>query len=211
MGKTARQQHRQAARAAAAAAARQAERRRRQLPFWLSGGVVVVGVAIAVALVAASGGGSGKLPSGTSTFAETNHQHVTGAVHYDRIPPAGGPHNPIWLNCGVYTRPVSNENAVHDLEHGAVWITYRPNLPAAEIVQLQQFVESHYVGNERYLVLSPYPGLPATVVASAWGAQLRLKGPDDPRLAAFVAHFAGGGQGGEAGAPCTGGTGNPVG
>jgi hypothetical protein len=149
------------------------------------------------------------LPPGTQVFAEPNHNHVTGTVHYNRTPPAGGPHNDVWLNCGIYTRPVRNENAVHSLEHGAVWITYTPDLAHSGITRLRRFVQSHYVGSHRYLILSPYPGLPAPVVASAWGAQLRLRGPGDPRLAAFVTHFAGGNQGGEQGGPCTDGTGSP--
>jgi hypothetical protein len=53
--------------------------------------------------------------------------------------------------------------------------------------------------------------LPAPVVASAWGAQLRLRGSGDPRLKVFISHFAGGGQGGEPGAYCTGGIGSPIG
>lgn len=211
MGKQARVDRRQAERAAQAQAARLAERRRRQRPFWIASSVVALGAVIALAVVVSSGGGSAALPRGTSVFPETDHQHVTGTVHYNRIPPAGGPHNAVWLNCGVYTQPVTNENAVHSLEHGAVWITYSPSLSSAGVTQLQQFVEGHYVGQQRYLVLSPYPGLPGPVVASAWGAQIRLNGPGDPRLAAFVSHFAGGGQGGESGAPCTGGTGSPVG
>jgi hypothetical protein len=150
-----------------------------------------------------------KLPPGTQVFGEPNHNHVTGTVRYNRTPPAGGPHNDVWLNCGVYTRPVRNENAVHSLEHGAVWITYAPNLPPAGVTRLRRFVQGHYVGSQRYLILSPYPGLTAPVVSSAWGAQLRLRGPSDPRLAAFVSHFAGGDQGGEQGGPCTGGTGSP--
>jgi len=211
VAKKARLDRRQAERAAAAEAARRAERRRRRRPVVVVGSLIVLGAVIALVMVAASGGGTSRLPAGTKVFAEPDHRHVTGKVRYDRTPPAGGPHNPVWLNCGVYTQPVPNENAVHSLEHGAVWITYRPDLSLAKVLQLQQFVESHYQGDQRYLVLSPYPGLPAPVVVSAWGAQLRLEGPGDPRLAAFVAHFAGGGQGGEPGAPCTGGTGTPVG
>ena len=49
--------------------------------------------------------------------------HVTGTVDYPQTPPAGGDHNEVLLNCDVYDQPVPNENAVHDLEHGAVWIT----------------------------------------------------------------------------------------
>jgi hypothetical protein len=151
------------------------------------------------------------LPRGTEVFAEPNHHHVTGTVRYNRTPPAGGPHDDVWLNCGIYSRPVRNESAVHSLEHGAVWITYAPGLPSAEVARLRRFVRSHYVGSERYLILSPYPGLPASVVASAWGAQLRMGGPGDSRLAAFVSRFAGGNQGGEQSGPCSGGTGSPRG
>lgn len=167
-------------------------------------------IALALYFAAFSGRGAA-LPAGTQTFPETNHDHVTGTVQYDRVPPAGGAHNAVWLNCGVYDQPVPNENAVHSLEHGAVWITYQPDLPSSEVAALRQLVQSHYEGSQRYLLLSPYPGLPAPVVASAWGAQLQLSSAQDPRLLAFVQRFEGGAQGGERGAPCTGGTGTPVG
>lgn len=172
-------------------------------------GVVII-AAIAVTGVFAGGNGSGSLPSGTQTFAEPDHAHVSGTVTYDRVPPAGGAHNSTPLNCGVYTLPVPNENAVHSLEHGAVWITYQPTLPADQVAALQQLVTSHYVGPERYLVLSPYAGIPSPIVASAWGAQLGVQQASDPRLADFIHAFAGSGQGGEKGGPCTGGVGNPT-
>src|SRR5258708_15857267 len=161
--------NRPSARVARAQAKRRAELRRRWRPIFIGGGVVVLGVVIAVAVTGSWGKGPALLPTGTKTFAENNHQHVTGTVHYDYTPPAGGAHNAVWLNCGVYDRPVPNENAVHSLEHGSVWITYRANSSTSAIAQLPQFVESHYDGARRYLVLSPYPGLPAPVVASAWG------------------------------------------
>ncbi len=208
MGKQARLEHRQAQKTAQVEAMRRAQHQHRRRPFLIVGGTILVGVLVVLAVVATSGGGSAQqLPSGTQISSETGHQHVTGPVHYDRNPPAGGNHNGVWLNCGVYTKPVPNENAVHSLEHGAVWITYRPNLSRVDVGLLQQFVGLHLVGTEGYVVLSPYPGLPAPVVASAWGAQIRLKGPNDPRLAAFVMHFSGGAQGNEKGGRCTGGTG----
>ncbi len=126
--------------------------------------------------------------------------HVTTAVTYAQTPPSGGEHAPVWLNCGTYPKPVPNENAVHAMEHGAVWVTYRPDLPAAQVQQLRQAIP------DTYAVLSPYPGLPAPVVASAWGKQLALTGPDDPRLDAFVRAYRQGPQTPEPGAACTGGT-----
>ena len=167
----------------------------------------VVAIVVATSLTSTSHGNG--LPSGVTLIPETNHTHTTAPVQYDRVPPAGGAHNQVWLNCGVYTAPVPNENAVHSMEHGAVWITYQPDLDHADTQNLTDFVTSNYDGPQRYLVLSPYPGLPSPIVVSAWGAQLRLTSADDPRLAKFVAHYIGGKQGGEPGSPCTGGTGTP--
>jgi hypothetical protein len=183
---------------------------------WIVAGVVavlVVGLALAAIAVVAGFGtvSNGGPPSGTETFSETNHSHVIGTVVYDRVPPAGGAHNATPLNCGIYDQPVPNENAVHSLEHGAVWITYQPTLPADQIAALQQLVSSNYKGSEKYLVLSPYAGIPSPIVASAWGAQLKVSDPSDGRLLAFIHYYEGGGQGGELGGPCTGGVGTPIG
>lgn len=211
MGKQSREERRMAQQAAERERQAAAERRRRQLRVGIGAGTLATaGVVVAVVLLLAGSSALGAPPAGTQVFAETNHAHTASTVHYDRVPPAGGAHNSVWLNCGVYSGPVPNVNAVHSLEHGAVWITYRPDISVA-LLSLQRLVESHYVGTQRDLILSPYPGLPAPVVASAWGAQLRLQNVSDPRLVAFIKYYAGGGQGTEAGAPCTGGTGSPMG
>ena len=140
---------------------------------------------------------------GMQTFDGLTATHVTTAVDYDAEygmnPPAGGNHNQAWLNCGVYTEPQQNENAVHALEHGAVWVTYDPEaLGDAEVQKLQDSIP------RTYMVLSPYPGLPAPVVASAWANQVQLDGVDDPRLADFIEKFRQSPDAPEPGAACTG-------
>jgi hypothetical protein len=137
--------------------------------------------------------------AGLQIFTGLSHEHVEGPVKYAQNPPAGGPHNPVWQNCGFYDKPVPNERAVHSEEHGAVWITYRPDLPAADVKTLRKIAR----GND-YVLVSPYVGLPASVVASAWGAQVRLTGVDDPRLQQFIAYYAGNGP--ERGGPCQNGS-----
>jgi len=119
------------------------------------------------------------------------HNHVPTPVTYSVTPPVGGDHNAAWMNCGVYAKPVPPERAVHNLEHGAIWITYSPSLPQAEVNALRSFESSQSVlaGGSRYVDVTPYPGLPAPVVASSWGFQLRLNSPSDPRLQQFVNKF----------------------
>jgi Protein of unknown function (DUF3105) len=96
---------------------------------------------------------------------------------------------------------VRNETAVRSMEHGAVWITYRPGLPTEQVDKLRELAT-----RKTYVLVSPYPDLPAPVVASAWGRQLRLDSAEDLHLKRFVATFRQGPQTPEPTAPCTGGT-----
>lgn len=170
---------------------------------------LVAGVVLVV-LTAACGGGSGgggprRVPAGVQTFRVVSHDHLPGPITYDHTPPVGGAHSPTWQNCGFYDRPITAETAVHSMEHGAVWITHRPELAQPEIDALRQLAR-----DEAYVLVSPWTGeLPSPVVASAWGRQLRLDSANDPRLAQFVRVFAQGSQAPEPGAPCEGGVGEP--
>jgi hypothetical protein len=136
--------------------------------------------------------GPGSATSGTLT-----HDHVPGPVTYAVTPPVGGPHNATWMNAGVYTKPVPSERAVHNLEHGAVWITYRPDLPASQVAQLVAFFNKQSMISEvggrsnRYVDVTPWASnaLPSPIVISSWGYQLRVKSPTDPRLQQFVDTF----------------------
>lgn len=145
--------------------------------------------------------------AGLETFKDIpGGQHVTGPVTYPQTPPVGGPHDPVWQNCGIYTNAIRSENAVHSMEHGAVWITYQPTLPADQIALLQNAARG-----QGYVLLSPFAELPAPVVASAWGAQVKLTGATDPRLAQFISQFRAGPFAPERNASCSGGIGAPNG
>jgi hypothetical protein len=128
-------------------------------------------------------------------------QHTEGDVDYEQSPPAGGEHNPVWQNEGFYEEPVRDENAVHTLEHGAVWIAYRPDIPQEEKDRIRELVEG-----QTCLFASPYDGLQTPIVASAWGKQLPLESASSPELERFIRAYRQGPQTPEPGASCTGGT-----
>ncbi|HWI02218.1 MAG TPA: DUF3105 domain-containing protein [Acidimicrobiales bacterium] len=132
---------------------------------------------------------------GIQTF-QVEAGHTTAPVSYPQVPPVGGLHDPVWQQCGFYDHPVPNEKAVHSLEHGAIWITYRPDLPRAEIDGLATLARSR-----NYILVSPWDaGLPAPVVVTGWGRQLRLESTTDPRMTEFIRLYAG--QGPELNAAC---------
>ena len=142
-------------------------------------------------------------PEGVESFEDLGRDHVGTAVTYEQTPPVGGDHSGVWQNQGFYEEPVRDENAVHTLEHGAVWIAYAPDLPEEGKDRIRELVE----GRDCALA-SPYPDLPqdAAVVASAWGKQLAVESADDPALEDFVQSFRRGPQTPEPGATCSGGT-----
>lgn len=134
---------------------------------------------------------------------EYDHQaldHTATPVEYDQTPPAGGPHHPAWWNCGVYADPIPDEHAVHSLEHGAVWLTYQPDLPADQIATLED------LGDQDLMLVSPHPDQESPVVATAWDHQLSLDTADERTLQAFVRAYKQGPTAPEPGAACTGGT-----
>jgi hypothetical protein len=143
-------------------------------------------------------------PAGVEEFDVADRSHTRQPVTYEQTPPVGGRHAPVWQNCGYYSRPVREENAVHSLEHGAVWITYRPQLSPNDVAALRRLANS-----EDYVLVSPYPDLQAPIVATAWGRQLHARSPRDARLERFVRAFTRGSQAPESGGPCTGGRGTP--
>ncbi|MGX1806615.1 DUF3105 domain-containing protein [Nocardia sp. NPDC055321] len=112
--------------------------------------------------------------------------HVTGQqrVAYTQSPPFGGPHDGSWLPCtGVeYAVAVRNENAVHSLEHGAVWITYNPETLDAD----GQAVLKTLVVGKPYMFMSPYPGLTTPISLQSWGHQIKLADPRDERIEHFI-------------------------
>src|SRR5215203_3576118 len=117
-------------------------------------------------------------PAGVQSYENLSRTHTYDPVTYEQSPPVGGDHNPVWQNAGFYEEPVPNEKAVHTMEHGAVWITYAPDLRQDQKDKLRQLVES-----QDCLLASPYPGLQEFIRAYR-------KGPQTP----------------EAGASCTGAT-----
>lgn len=115
---------------------------------------------------------------------EADRTHVTTAVTYDTSPPIGGNHSPYWGDCSgtVYTNAIANENAVHMLEHGAVWITYNAKtLPAADVTTLAALVN----GQDR-MAMSPYPNLDSPISIQTWGYQLKVSSATDPRIHKFI-------------------------
>ena len=161
--------------------------------------IVVYAVASKKSTPSANGGCSKMIGSASSSFLnenqcakdingvtfhqEPNRNHVAGVIKYDVTPPVGGNHSPYWADCSgtVYANPIASENAVHMLEHGAIWITYKPGLAQSEITTL-----SGLVSGVNYMAMSPYPDLDSPISLQSWGYQLKVDSASDPRIQTFI-------------------------
>ena len=168
--------------------------------------VSIVAAFVVVVILDSRQGASSEPPEGTEEIdVGEAGQHTEQNVDYESTPPAGGDHNPVWQNCGTYSEPVRNETSVHSLEHGAVWITYQPDLPESQVSQLEELAQG-----ESYVLVSPFEGLDSPIVASAWGNQLAVEDASSEKLQQFKNYFLQGPQTPEPGAACSGGVGEPA-
>jgi hypothetical protein len=176
-------------------------------------------VALVPLLVACSSGGGGSPSSGDSAIEHpanegiagvmavrvTSRNHTLSSVDYPIHPPAGGDHNPTPAPCGFYTQQlidtnsITDENFVHTLEHGAVWLAYSPTLSAADLATIHTLVDKN-----DDLFATPYKGLApgVAVVETAWARQLTLQSVADPRLMAFYLRYRSGSQAPESSIGC---------
>lgn len=185
-----------AARAAAMQRQANAKERRSSVIVWASAAVVLLLIigAITYALVTRPS------LSGVAEYEDLARDHVTEAVTYERDPPVGGAHHQAWFNCGIYTEPLPTYHAVHSLEHGAVWLTYRSDIDQDSLDTLTDLAD------REYMLLSPNDTQTSPIVATAWGLQLEVDSADDERLPLFISEYVQGPQTPEPGAACTGGT-----
>ncbi|HWI42587.1 MAG TPA: DUF3105 domain-containing protein [Nocardioides sp.] len=166
-----------------------------------AGAVIALLAAVLVPVVLLRDGPVDRDLSAVRSFRDLDPTHVPlgQAVDYPQSPPVGGNHWPVWIECGAYPDELPVESAVHDLEHGAVWLTYREDdVSPSGVAALARLRPANGL-------LSPYADQDAPVVITAWGRQLALTGPDDPRIALFIATYGDGSTAPEPFASCNGG------
>jgi hypothetical protein len=157
---------------------------------------------------ACGGGGGGSAASvdipGVTFERAPGRNHRQGHIDYPgKRPPSGGDHNPLPLTCGFYGQQPPDENAVHSLEHGAVWIAFDPKTSASDVDVLKAFAKLDHV------LVTPYAGMSAPITLVAWEHRLELQSVTDQRLKQFVDEFRNGSTAPEHGAACRG-TGQPT-
>lgn len=176
----------------------QQEKRLKTLRIWVPIGLVLI-VFIALAVYRLN---QPEVEGVISVASAPANEHDDSLVYpYESLPPTGGPHAPVWQNCGIYRTPIPITNAVHSMEHGAVWITYDQQLAADQVRQLEEVALG-----DPFILMSPFPDQESPIVLTTWDRQLLLETVTDPRINEFIDRYQ---QRAPETAPCSGGTGVP--
>lgn len=132
---------------------------------------------------------SGQIPQGGQAgevFPILASPHVpagTRVTTYNSDPPTSGPHWPQPQPWGIVTAAdPPDELFVHDLEHGGIWISYRPDIAAGTRARLEDFARAY----PDAVVLSPRPRNDRAIVLASWGRLLRMDVFDEQRMVAFL-------------------------
>ncbi|MBI2635247.1 MAG: DUF3105 domain-containing protein [Parcubacteria group bacterium] len=88
-----------------------------------------------------------------------------GASHpaYNSNPPTSGSHYEEWKTKGVYKEQQPDEGLIHNLEHGYIWISYRPDASFEIIKQLENFY-----GFGKKIVVEPRKENDKLIAIAAW-------------------------------------------
>jgi len=111
-------------------------------------------------------------------------------VPYNSNPPSSGPHWPSPAPWGIVdpSKVEADERYVHNLEHGGIWVSYKPDISASDLQKLtdafNQFPNSTQF-NEVKAVMTPRAADPHMIELVAWTYVLDLDSVDTAKINQF--------------------------
>ena len=109
------------------------------------------------------------------SYQETGREHIGLNAPlpkpYNSNPPSSGAHYSSPANSGVYDYEVNDKIFIHNLEHGSIWIAYRPGVSAQAVEDLKSIVKE-FGGSK--LVMAPRSANDADIAIVAWTRVLKF-------------------------------------
>ena len=108
----------------------------------------------------------GDLPG--QLFSEVSREHIaSGAPHppYNSNPPTSGHHYGQSAEWGIYKEQLPDEQLIHNLEHGGVWISYKPGISDDIVKKLEGMYEKY---GKRKIIVTPRPENDIDIALAVW-------------------------------------------
>ena len=102
-------------------------------------------------------------------------------VTYKTNPPTSGDHLADAKTWGVYNDEIDDKAAVHGLEHGGIWISYK-NISEKEIQILKEVGKN----NSQSVIVSPRRENDNKIVVASWGQMMKLESVDKAVIQKYI-------------------------
>ena len=122
-------------------------------------------------------------PRPGEAVATQGQEHIAvGASHpeYNSNPPTSGWHYTQPANWGVYQTELPDEQVIHNLEHGGIWISYKDIDDTAKTA-LEKIAKSN-----SKIILEPRSKNDAPIVLASWGRLQKFQTLDEQAILAFI-------------------------
>lgn len=129
-----------------------------------------------------------KILPGVAEFASLGAAHINpGSSHppYNSNPPTSGWHYPQPAAWGIYDNQLADETLIHNLEHGGIWISYRPDLPEDQKAKLKEIAGRY----KSKVILEPRVQNDSPIALVAWQRLLKLDTVDEAKITQFISTY----------------------
>jgi hypothetical protein len=151
----------------------------------------VVGLIVWIAIRADNKNAAYVAPTNTAkldpvgqVFENLGQTHIKiGESHspYNSNPPTSGPHYVDPADWGVYDKPLVDEQAVHNLEHGGIWISYK-EIDDQTKENLKKIAKS----NSGSVIMSPRDANDSKIILASWTRLEKLDTYDEAKILDFI-------------------------
>lgn len=146
------------------------------------------GIVIAVAALIAWGVWAGTRPQPGVAFPIQGQAHIGLTDRhppYNSNPPTSGWHYAAPAAWGIYSQALPDEQLVHNLEHGGIWISYRDPNDAQLVERLEALIRRF----PTKLIITPRAKNDTLIAVAAWGHLLKLEQYDEGQILAFYSAY----------------------
>lgn len=120
--------------------------------------------------------------------ADHGREHVNSQKYGGDQPPTSGAHaNPVtW---GVYDTEVRDDQTIHNMEHGGVYISYQPSLPKEQVEKLTSLLSEPFIDPKfqpKKIVLAPRAANKSPIELSSWRRSEALASYDQDKIEDYI-------------------------
>lgn len=125
---------------------------------------------------------------GTVDYDIVSRDHIaqgTSGSGYNSNPPSSGVHWQGPAKNGFYDSDLRDEQLIHNLEHGHIWIAYKPDVEDEIKNKLKEITQKE----DWKVVVTPREANDSKIALVAWGRVLKMDEPDYKKAEDFITTY----------------------